>query len=115
MVDEEAGVKDVARELPQAANSEEEIDATGVSKKLSHEVVKAIAEGCTEIARAIVRAAIEGHVQQCKLLMEILERAEKLQAAGATTVGRSIASAWGAEPEWEDGSCAHCAVRAAAA
>jgi hypothetical protein len=115
VVDEQAEVKEVACELPQEADSEEEIDAANVSKKLTREVVRAIGDECYEIARAMVKAAMEGHVQHLKVLMEILERAEKLQAAGAKTVRRSIASAWGAEPEWQEGACANCAVRTAAA
>ena len=113
-VDEEAEEKDVANELPQAAETETEIDAIGVSEKLQCEVVTAIDEKCKEIAQAVVAAAIEGHIQSFKALLEMLERARTLQAAATKTVTRSIASAWGAEPEWRDGDRADCAMRKAA-
>jgi hypothetical protein len=114
-VDEGAEVKDVARELPRAAETEEEIDAARVVLKLQCEVVSQIDKKCKEIVQALVNGSVEGHIQQFKALLEMLERAGKLQAATTKTVGRSIASAWGAEPEWQDGKCAHCAMRAAAA
>ena len=114
-VDEEAEEKDAASELLELAESDEEIDAKRVTKKLVGEIVREIEERCKEIAQALVNGSIEGHIQHFKALIEMLERALELQAVATKTVGRSIASAWGAEPEWAVEECAHCSMRAAAA
>jgi hypothetical protein len=114
-VDEGAEVEDVASQLPQAAETEEEIDAARVALKLQREAVSQIDEKCKEIVQGLINGSVEGHIQHFKALVEMLERAGVVQAAATKTVGRSIASAWGAEPEWQDGNCAHCAMRAAAA
>ena len=114
-VDEGAEGKDVASESPQAAEIEGRTDHVNLAAMLRDAVFKEAKTRCPEIARGLVDGAVEGHIQHFKVIVEMVEDEETSRAAESKTVGRSIASAWGAEPEWQGGTCANCALRAAAA
>jgi hypothetical protein len=113
-VDEEAEMEDVAKELPQTAGTGEETDDVHVIAKLGDAVRKEVSLRCAEIAQSLVNELVEGRVQNFKCLLAILEAGETSRAASRKTARRSVARAWGAEPEWKTENCAHCAVRTAA-
>ena len=113
-MNEGAEEKVAASELPHVMEPEEWIDVSSVILKLRYEIVKAISQKCPEIAMALVGASTAGQMQGFKTLMETLGIAQGEQKAALQVVGRSIASAWGAEPEWPGRNCAGGPVKDAA-
>lgn len=57
-------------------------------------------ESSIEIARALARSSIEGHIQSARFLYNLAEDREKLNSAEITQTIRSLASDWATEPEW---------------
>lgn len=114
-MDEGAEVKDVAHEWSQAEGTGEETDDVDVIAMLGEAVWREVKLRCPEIARSLVADFIGGRVQNFKYLVQLLKARETSRAASRKTARRSVASAWGADPEWKDGNRAHGAVRAAAA
>ena len=57
-------------------------------------------ESSIEIARALVRSSMDGHIQSVKFLYDLAEYHQKLGAGEIARQIRSLASEWAAEPEW---------------
>lgn len=114
-MDEGAEVKDVASGLPQTAETGQQTCNVNLIDMLRAAIWMETMQRCQEIARGMVDKAAEGQIQHFKVLVGMAEEHAMLQAAAAKPVGRSIASAWGAEPEWQGGTCATCTLRAVAA
>jgi hypothetical protein len=57
-------------------------------------------ESSIEIARALARSSMDGHIQSAKFLYELADDHHNLGAAEITRDIRSLASDWTAEPEW---------------
>ncbi|MDE3187682.1 MAG: hypothetical protein KGM96_09195 [Acidobacteriota bacterium] len=57
-------------------------------------------ESSIEIARALARSSLEGHLQSIKFLYDLAEYHEKRGAAELSRTIRSLAGEWAAEPEW---------------
>ncbi len=57
-------------------------------------------ESSVEIARALARSSLEGHLQSVKFLYDLAEYHQKLGKGEIARQIRSLAGEWAAEPEW---------------
>lgn len=57
-------------------------------------------ESSLEIARALAKSSMDGHIQCARFLYDLAEYHEKLGATELSRTIRSLASEWAAEPEW---------------
>ena len=57
-------------------------------------------ESSLEIARALTRSSMEGHIQSARFLYQLAELHEKQGAVESARSIRSLASEWAAETEW---------------
>lgn len=57
-------------------------------------------EKSLEIADALAKSSLDGHIQSAKFLYELAGEHERLSPAEGAHKLRSLASEWAAEPEW---------------
>ena len=62
-----------------------------------------------QFAVTLVDLALKGHIHHVRLVLEMLEQLVRDNDTALLPLRRSIAEEWGAEPEWNDGCCIHCA------
>lgn len=90
-----------AEKLPQAQDSTSNPPAKG-AEKLRLAADRALKKQCIEIADALVKSSIEGHIQSARFLYFLAEGQQKLEAAKVVDTLHSLAIELAQQPEWRE-------------
>lgn len=93
--------KSAASDAPRKAETADQTDQWGAEslRKAADLVLK---QKCAEIAAALARSSIKGHIQATRFLYLLAEGQNKLEAAQVVQTLHSLAIELAQEPEWSD-------------
>lgn len=96
----EAERKLVVMDSPRKQEPEQQQNPCGGASEMRVAADIMLREKSLEIADALAKSSMDGHIQSARFLYELAEEHEKLGPAEGAPKLRSLASDWAAEPQW---------------
>jgi hypothetical protein len=92
--------KPVVTESPRIPETEKQTTETGGAAMLRQAVDMVLQDKSMDIALALAKSSVEGHIQSTKFMYDLADEQAKLGTMEIAAKLRSLASEWATEPLW---------------